>query len=35
MYGKKLGKEQHARENIIQNMIKRKTVELVVPNYVE
>ena len=35
MYGKKLGKERQARENIAQNMVKRKTVEIVVPNYVE
>ena len=32
---KKMGKERHTRENIIQNIIKRKTVEIVVQNYVE
>ena len=32
---KKMGKERHTRENIIQNIIKRNTVEIVVQNYVE
>ena len=32
---KKMGNERHTRENIIQNIIKRNTVEIVVQNYIK
>ena len=35
MYGKTMGKERHAREEIIQDISKRKTVAKVVTNHVE